>query len=56
MKENLLDMKGIAKFLSVSVKQIENFIKDDKIPYIMVGKRKRFSPSEVLFSFKKKEE
>jgi len=52
MPENLLDMKGIAKFLSVSVKQIENFIKDDKIPFVMVGKRKRFSPTDVLLSFK----
>ena len=55
MNENLLDMKGIAKFLSVSVKQIETFIKDGKIPYIMVGKRKRFSATDVLLSFKDNE-
>ena len=55
MQENLLDMKGIAKFLSVSVKQVENFIKENKMPYIMVGKRKRFDPTEVLLSFKDNE-
>ena len=47
-QQKLLDKKGIAKFLSISTKQVEKL----ELPFINVGKRKRFDPAEVLIFLK----
>lgn len=44
MSVTLLDKKGIASFLSISPRKVDQLA----LPYILVGSVKRFNPDEVL--------
>lgn len=46
--EKLLTKKEIAKFLSISTRQVDRL----KIPHIRVGLVKRYEPTQVLLFFK----
>ena len=47
MEDNLVSIQEIAEYFSVSVKTIRNWVKDDKIPYVKIGRTYRFSMEEI---------
>ena len=53
MKNNLIDAKQLADFLAVPVTWVWAATRDERIPYIKVGKYLRFDWEKVIASFPK---
>lgn len=47
MTDKLMTTKEVAKYLGVSRQQVYNLVKLHGLPYVVVGKRKRFILQEV---------
>ena len=48
----LVDDRGLAKMLNIPISSVNYLARKKKIPYIWVGRHRRFEPKEVIRNFK----